>query len=137
MAPGSGASTGGAGGGVPSPKPACLGSARAGGGAFREAGGKAEAAVRGARDLQSLRGGAGEEDAARLLEGELAGRLAEEMHRRVPAAGDEHAVTIDAVLLAAHPAVLAELRDGDGADPLRAVGGGDDGAGVERDARPP
>ena len=44
-----------------------LGRMRAGGRAFREAGGQAEAATGGARNLQRLRGLAGEEDSARLF----------------------------------------------------------------------
>ena len=108
-----------------------LGRARAGGRTFREAGGEAEAATGGAGHLQRLRGPAGQEDPARLLERELAGRLAEEMHRRVPAAGNEHAVAGDAAHGAANPAIPAKRGDGDGADPLRAVGGGDHGAAVE------
>ena len=105
MAPGSGASTGGTAGAVPSPKPAAWAARAPAAAPSAKAGGEAEAAIGGAGHLQRLRGPAGQEDPARLLERELAGRLAEEMHRRVPAAGNEHAIAGDAAHGAANPAI--------------------------------
>ena len=134
MAPGSGASVDGVGGALPSPKPA-------------SAAARAPAAAPSARHAprpklppaapatsKRLRGLARQKDSASVFEFQPAARLAEEMHRRVPAARDEHAVAANAAHGASRRAVRAERGDGDGAHPLRAVRRGDDGPGVERHA---